>query len=133
MYFNKLVKSSGSYLYLVFRLLIGLVFFIHGSGKLFGWFGGSTVPLAGLFGVAGVIETLAGLGILLGFFTRLAAVGGLAVMIGALVKVHLPQGWNPLQNGGEPATLFFAAFLVLIVYGAGMWSLERALLKKEYF
>ena len=27
----------------------------------------------------------------------------------------------------------FAAFLVLIVYGAGMWSLERALLKKEYF
>ena len=133
MYFDKLVKSSGNYLYLVFRLLIGLVFFLHGSGKLFGWFGGSVVPLAGLFGVAGIIETLAGLGILLGFFTRLAAVGGLAVMIGALIIAHLPQGWNPLQNGGEPATLFLAAFLVLIVYGSGKWSLERVLLKKEHF
>ncbi len=135
MYLNGIGKKYGEHLYLVFRVLVGLLFFMHGSGKLLGWFGGPGFGFSGpwLMVLAGSIEFLAGLGILLGFFTRLSALGGLVVMVGALATVHFPQGYNPLANGGELATLFLAAFLVLLVYGAQKWSLEKQLLKKELF
>lgn len=134
---EKCVQKYGDITYVVFRILIGLGFMLHGGQKLFGWFGGpgggGSVPLTSLFGAAGVIEFVAGLAVLLGFFTRVAA--GLAAleMLVAYVYVHRPQGWIPLLNGGEAAWLYFAAFLVLSVYGAGKWSLEKKLLKKEVF
>lgn len=115
-------------MYFVFRLLVGLMFFLHGWSK---FFGATPLPLASLMGVAGVVELLVGLGVFFGFFTRLAAVGGAIQMLVAFFKVHAPLGINPLANGGELALLFFAAFLVLAVYGAGKWSLEMAWLKKE--
>ncbi|MEO8200132.1 MAG: DoxX family protein, partial [Gemmatimonadota bacterium] len=57
------------------RVVAGLAFFSHGGQKLFGWFGGmgpngGSVELMSRFGAAGVIETVAGLGIALGLFTR---------------------------------------------------------------
>ena len=133
MYFT-FAKQWEDYLFFVFRVFVGLLFFMHGSQKIFGWFGAKgIVALGSLMGVVGVGETLVGLGILLGFFTRLAALGGLVIMVGAWVRVHLSQGINPLGNGGETALLYFLAFLVLLAYGARKWSLEHHLLKKELF
>ena len=68
-----------------------------------------------------------GAGNMMGWF------GGGIVMIVALLFVHFPQGINPLANGGEAALLNLAAFLVMKAYGAGKWSLEKALWKKEMF
>ena len=112
-------------MYFVFRLLVGLMFFMHGAGKLFGWFGGPGFGFGGepLMVLAGVLEFLIGLAIVFGLWTRLAAFGGAIVMLVAYFKAHL--GWNPLTSGGELAVMYFVAFLVLMVYGAGKWRLEK--------
>ena len=120
--------------YTIFRIIVGLMFVQHGAQKLLGWFGAQgTVPLVSLMGLAGVIELVGGLAIAVGFFSRLASLGGMAVMIGALATVHFPQGLVPIVNKGELALLFLACFLVIAVNGNGKWSLEQAVLKKEMF
>jgi len=120
--------------YAVFRIVVGLMFVQHGAQKLLGWFGAKgTVPLVSLMGLAGTIELVGGLAIAVGFFSRLASVGGMAVMIGALATVHFPQGWVPIMNKGELPLLFLACFIMVLVHGNGKWSLEKALLKKEVF
>src|SRR3989344_1934250 len=120
--------------YAIFRIVVGLMFVQHGAQKLLGWFGAkATVPLLSLMGVAGTIELVGGLAIAVGFFSRLASIGGMAVMIGALATVHFPQGLVPIVNKGELALLFLACFIIVVVHGNGKWSLEQALLKKEVF
>ena len=122
------------HLYFIFRVLVGLFFLMHGGQKLFGWFGGlggNPAELISLMGLAGVIEFFGGLAILLGIFVRLAAFIAAAEMVVALFMAHFPQGYVLIKNGGEPAALFFASFLVLFAYGAGKWSLGRALFRKE--
>ncbi len=123
-------KKAGKYQYLIFRVLVGLMFLMHGYGKLWG---PQPAKLASLMGVAGVVEVLVGLAVLVGFFTRLAAVGGAITMLVAYFKVHAAQALSPLANGGELAVMYFVAFLVLMSYGNGTWSLESALLNKETF
>ncbi|HIH10824.1 TPA: DoxX family protein [Candidatus Woesearchaeota archaeon] len=127
------VKKFEPQLYLVFRVVFGLLFFAHGAQKLFGWFGGTPLELASLMGVAGIVEFLAGLGIALGFFTRLAALGGVVNMVVAYAMVHAPQNWMPLVNQGELALLYLFGFLVVLAHGAGEWSVEKSLLRKELF
>ena len=133
MILGKFIQVRQDVLYFIARVLVGFMFFMHGTGKLFGWFGGNTVPLGGMFGVAGVVESLVGLAIVLGVFSRLAAVGGIITMLVAYFVVHLPNGFNPLQNGGELAILYFVSFLILLINGNGRWSLEQAALKREIF
>ncbi len=123
--------------YVIFRLLVGFMFFAHGAQKLFGWFGGKVVAIASLMGVAGIVEVIGGLLIFFGLFTRLAALIS-AIEIGvAYFKAHFTvstlAGWMPLMNKGELALMYFAAFLVLIMYGAGAWSLEKVISRKEHF
>jgi putative oxidoreductase len=126
---GKITKKYGDQMYFVFRLLVGLMFFMHGAGKLFGWFGGPGFGFGGapLMVAAGVLEFLIGLAIVFGLWTRLAALGGAVVMLVAYITTHLH--WNPLASGGELAVMYFVAFLVLMVQGAGKWRLE----KKEQF
>ena len=118
-------------LYVVFRVFVGLLFFQHGAQKILGMFGGQTVELMSLFGLAGVIELVGGLMIAFGLFTRLAALFSALDMIGALVIAHLPKGLVPIQNGGELALLYLVAFLLILAHGSQKWSLDQAVLKKE--
>ena len=128
--------ANKDYFYFVFRVFVGLLFLQHGLQKLFGAFGGiggQPVELISLFGLAGIIETFGGIAIALGLFTRLVAFVTAIEMAVAYFMVHIPIGAVPLLNQGEPALLYFASFLVIMVYGAGKWSLEKALMKKEVF
>ena len=128
--------ANKDYFYFVFRVFVGLLFLQHGLQKIFGMFGGvggNTVPLMSLFGAAGLIELIAGIAIALGLFTRLAAVVSAIEMLVAYFMVHAPNGLIPLVNQGELALLYVASFLVLMAYGAGKWSLEKAIMKKEFF
>ncbi len=117
---NELIVKYKGYLYFVFRILVGLLFFTHGIQK-FGLLGGSSVDLISLMGLAGTIEILVGALIVIGFLTRIAALIGAIEMLVAYFMAHLPSGLNPLTNQGEPALLFFAAFLVLMGYGSVKW------------
>jgi len=114
--------------YFVFRVLIGLMFVMHGAQK-FGFLGGEKKELMSMMGAAGVLELVIGLAVLLGVYVTYAAILGAIEMLVAYVMIHAPQGWNPLLNQGEPALLYVAAFLVLAHHGAGKWNCEH-LLKK---
>src|SRR3989344_3370668 len=106
-YCDKCVQKYGDYLYVLFRAIVGLLFFMHGWSKFAGGFA------QGLMLVAAIIEVVAGIGIFFGLFTRgLATVSAIEMAV-AFFMAHAPNGLNPIANGGEPAVLFFAAFLVL--------------------
>ena len=99
--------------YVVLRVGTGLLFLCHGLQKLFGLFGGTVVPLASQMGVAGLLELVGGLLLVLGFFVRpVAAVLALEMLV-AYVMAHLPRSPWPLENGGEVAVLYFVVFVFL--------------------
>ena len=133
MCFKKLQKYHDQF-YLVFRVLIGLMFFQHGAQKLLGWFGAeATVPLFSLIGLAGIIELVGGLAIAVGLFTRIAASLTSLLMLAAYFMAHASNGFAPIVNQGELALLYFAAFIMIIMHGGQKWTLEQALFKKERF
>ena len=121
------------YPYFVFRVFVGLLFAQHGFQKLFGMFGGKAAELFSLMGLAGTVEFIGGLAIAFGLFTRLAAFISAVEMLVAYFMAHAGTSLIPIINKGELALLYFASFLVLMVYGAKKWSLESAILKKEVF
>lgn len=138
---GKLMKKCGDWPYMAFRVVVGLLFMLHGAQK-YGLFGdGTTIAkFAGLFHLplalayaAATIELVGGACILLGLFTRTAAFLGSINMIVALATVHFPNGINPLANQGELSLLFLASFLVIMVNGARAWSLEKAILRHDKF
>jgi len=132
--FEKYINKD--YFYFVFRVFVGLLFLQHGLQKLFGAFGGlggQPAELFSLMGLAGIIETFGALAITLGLFVRLAAlIAGLEMLVAYSIQ-HVPNGLIPLVNRGELSLLYFAAFLVIIAFGARKWSLEKLIFKKEVF
>ena len=130
--FNKYAKNSSKYLYFVFRVLFGVLFFFHGAQKLFGWFSTTgPAPLGSIFGIAGIIELVAGIFIACGLYTRIVALIAGIEMLVAYFKAHAPSGIVPLVNHGELALLYFAGFLILFAYGAGIWRIESLWTSKE--
>lgn len=126
---SKYAKKTENTMYIIFRVIVGLLFAMHGMQKL-GVFSGTS--MTGLFLVVGIGELLVGLAILLGFLVRHAAIGGVIIMVGAQIISHLPKGINPMTNGGELSLLFLVTFLVIFAMGPGNYlSLEKALFKKE--
>ena len=121
--------------YALFRIVFGFLFLSQGSQKLLGWFGGfggsgQPAPMAGIFGMAGVIETICGLLILLGLITKLAAFIGSGEMAVAYFYAHQPEAMWPINNQGERAVLFCFAFLYIASRGAGIWSIDAFRRKK---
>ncbi|EJF08249.1 MULTISPECIES: DoxX family protein [Pontibacter] len=115
-------------LYAILRIVSGLMFAMHGTQKLFGWPGdGSTVELASMMGVAGIVELVAGLMIAFGFLTGWAAFIASGQMAVAFFTAHLPEGWNPLLNNGEKAVLYCFLFLYMAARGSGIWSIDAAM------
>jgi putative oxidoreductase len=131
----QIFEKYGDILYLVFRLLVGIVYFIYGVPKLTGWLADfGPMPVGTLFWFAGVAEVLGGAAITLGVFTRLAAFLAAIEMAVALFKYVLPAGIFPLRpESGEGVLVLIAAFLVMMIYGSGRWGLERLVIKKELF
>src|SRR5262245_7119199 len=112
------------------RIAAGSLFIQHGLQKLFGYFGGvggSTVPLASLLGVAGVLEFTGGLFLIVGLFTRPIAVLLMAEMLLAYFVEHMSRGGWPIQNQGELALLYASIFAFLAGNGAGPLSIDEAL------
>jgi putative oxidoreductase len=136
------VKSKSDLGLLILRLALGGIMFVHGSQKLLGWFDGPGI--AGFVGwmasmhvpafaawLAIIAEFFGGLGIILGLFTRLAALGIAFQMLVAIWMVHWKVGffmnWGSVANRGEGweyAFLILAAALALVMTGPGSWSLQ---------
>jgi len=112
----------------VFRVVVGFLFALHGSVKLFGW--PSDAGTAAAFGAwpswwAGLIEIVAGLLMMSGLCTRAAAFVASGTMAVAYFWRHQPDGLLPIQNDGESAVLYCFAFLLLVFAGGGAWALDN--------
>jgi putative oxidoreductase len=114
----------------LFRIVIGFLFSLHGAGTVFGLFGGNQGSGQALeVGMwpgwwAGLIQLVCGILVMLGLFTRAAAVLASGSMAYAYFVVHQPNALMPTENGGVSAALFAWAFLAIAVLGAGPWSLD---------
>ena len=114
-----------NYTYPLFRIVTGGLFAFHGAQKLFGAFGGKAVPLASQMGVAGLIELVCGLLVMIGLFTGVAAFIASGEMAAAYFIAHAPRGLWPIQNAGELPALYCFAFLYIASRGAGRWGVDR--------
>lgn len=110
----------------VFRILIALLFAMHGTAKLFGWPQGSPAGLgAWPMWWAGALEIVLGGLIALGLFTRAAAFIASGMMAVAYFWRHFPDGFWPIVNGGESAVLFCFVFLLMVFTGPGALAVSR--------
>jgi putative oxidoreductase len=128
---ERFLGAYSSYIYAVMRIVAGLLFACHGAQKLFGLLGGvdrqgASAPLLSLFGLAGIIEFVGGLLIMVGLMTGYAAFIASGEMASAYFMAHFPRGFWPIQNGGEMAVLNCFVFLYIASRGAGVWSIDRA-------
>ena len=120
-----LLGRYSTYIYAIFRFVFGFMFMLHGSQKLLGW-PPSAKPGAveGIILVAGIIELIGGLLIMIGFFSAIAAFISSGTMAVAYFMVHQPGGALPIMNGGETAVLYCFAFLYVASRGSGVWSID---------
>ena len=142
---RRLVATDDDIATAILRLVLGVVFFAHGAQKMLGWFGGfgfsgtmgyftgaMHIPAALAF-LAIVAEFFGGLGLILGFLTRIAAFGIAANMVVAVGMVHRAFGffmnWTGTQKGEgiEYHMLVLAIAVFLIIRGAGALSVDRAI------
>ncbi|GGK90713.1 DoxX family protein [Mangrovihabitans endophyticus] len=120
-----------------FRIVVGLLFLTHGSGTVFGLFGGAqgsgaALPTGQWPGWwAGLIQVVCGLLVMVGLVTRPAALLASGSMAYAYFTVHQSKGVLPTQNGGEPAALYAWAFLAIAVLGAGPWALDALMTRRR--
>jgi putative oxidoreductase len=115
----------------VLRIVAAFLFVQHGTAKLFGFpaaAGQGTVELMSLAGLAGVLEVVGGVLLLIGLFARAVAFVLSGEMAVAYFMAHAPQGHvlSPSLNQGEPAVLFCFIFLFIAAAGAGAWSVDAA-------
>jgi len=123
------IERFSPHMLAVLRIMTALLFMAHGTQKLFG-FPASPNPgpaLFSLYGLAGLLEIVGGLLLVLGLFTRPVAFILSGEMALAYFMSHYPKSFFPAQNGGDAAVLFCFVFLYLVFAGAGAWSLDGML------
>lgn len=109
------------------RIVAGLLFLCHGSQKLLGFPGELPAEApAFIVWVAGPIEVVGGLLVMVGLATRWAAFVCSGLMAFAYWIGHGHKALLPIQNGGELAALYCFVFLFLAAAGPGAWSVDGA-------
>ena len=125
-----------------------MVFFAHGAQKMLGWFGGygytgtmgyfASLGIPSIFGMLAICaEFFGGLGLIVGFLSRIAALGIIVNMLTAIALVHKPNGlfmnWGLAATGGVAAgegyefhLLVIAICVLILARGGGAFSIDGA-------
>jgi len=141
--FHRIAETTNDYAITILRLVMGLVFSAHGAQKMLGWFGGygfsgtmgffthqMGIPAPFAF-LAICAEFFGGLGLLIGFLSRIAAFGIICNMLVAVALVHAANGFfmnwagNQKGEGFEYHLLAIASALVIIIRGSGALSVDH--------
>ncbi len=109
----------------ILRIVTAWLFIAHGTQKLFGFPVAAQGPTEGLMLVAGILELVGGLLILVGFATRPVAFILCGMMAVAYWIGHAPMGVWPVGNFGDAAVLFCFIFGYMVFAGPGAWSFDR--------
>lgn len=138
-----LFATDASTIPTIARITLGAVMLPHGLQKTLGLFGGygfkgtmgfltGSVGLPWLLALTVVLaESLGAVALILGAGTRVAAAGIAAVMIGAVVTTHLPNGFFMNWSGAQPGEgyeyhlLALALAAIVLVAGGGRASIDR--------
>ena len=121
------MKRYDAQAYALLRIVTGFMFLWHGSQKLLGFPGEAPAGApAFILYVAGPIELIGGILILIGLFTRWVAFLCSGLMAVAYWLAHGTQAFFPLLNGGELAVLYCFVFLFISAHGPGVWSIDGA-------
>ncbi|KMS87813.1 MULTISPECIES: DoxX family protein [Streptomyces] len=131
------LDSAQPYVIGLFRIVLGLLFAVHGTASLFGVLGGAAGTDGGTIAAgtwpgwyAAVIQLVAGGLVLLGLGTRGAALIASGSMAYAYFDVHQQAALWPIQNGGELPALFCWAFFLLVFTGSGAFGVDRLLVRR---
>ena len=142
---RKLIATDNDAATAILRFVLGVIFFAHGAQKMLGWFGGygfsgtmgfftGVMHIPALFAFLAIVaEFFGGLGLILGFLTRIAALGIFCNMVVAVAMVHHQFGffmnWTGAQKGEgfEYHLLVLAVTFFLMIRGAGAFSIDRVL------
>jgi putative oxidoreductase len=117
--------------YAAFRIVFAFLYWSHGLAWLFDAFGGRPVPLTPMLVTAGVLETVLGILIAVGAFTRLAAFIASGEMAAAYFIAHVPRGSiYPIENMGEITVALCFGFLYIATQGGGAFSIDSLLASK---
>lgn len=109
------------------RIMTALLLIEHGTQKFFN-FPPAEQPfgdLMNLIGLAGVLEIVGGILILVGFLTRPTAFVLCGFSAVAYFMAHAPQSFFPINNRGDAAVLFCFIFLYLTAAGPGAFALDN--------
>ncbi|MCL2723130.1 MAG: DoxX family protein [Polyangiaceae bacterium] len=147
---DRVVSTSASFAGTVARLTLGIVMFPHGAQHVLGWFGGQGwsaamdmftnklhIP-APLAAIAVLVEFFGSIALIIGAFSRIAALGILGLMVGAIVTVHLPNGFfmnwfgQKAGEGFEYHLLAIGLALVTVVVGGGRGSIDYNLWNRRH-
>ena len=146
---KKIFQTNESNASTIIRIVLGLILFPHGAQKMLGWFGGYGFngTMGFLTGTAGLpwimaflviaIEFFGAIALIVGFATRIVAVGIISLFTGIIATSHLQNGFfmnwygNLKGEGYEFHLLIIVMAIALLVSGAGKWSVDYALQKKK--
>ena len=111
----------------ILRIIAGLVILQFGTAKILGFpavpmFAG--VKLFSLIGLAGTLELVGGILLLIGLFTRPVAFILSGEMAAAYFIGHFSKSVIPLLNGGNEAVIYCFVFLYFVFAGPGPWSVD---------
>jgi len=131
-------RSAVDWALLVARIVVGVIFTVHGAQKLFGAFGGpglsAVVQMMGPLGyLVTVGEFFGGLGLIFGFLSRFSAASIILIMLGAIGMVHSQFGffmnWTGKQagEGFEYHLLAIGILLPIAIAGPGRFAIGRHL------
>jgi putative oxidoreductase len=121
------MSSFNEQCYALMRIIAGFLFLWHGAQKLFGI--PSAIPgnvPAFITYVAGPIELIGGVLIMIGLFTHWAAFITSGQMAFAYWIGHGMKALLPIENKGELAVLYCFVFLFIAAQGGGIWSVDAA-------
>jgi putative oxidoreductase len=116
------------------RIVIGVMFVIHVSGKLTA---GPAAVAANVMSKNGLepailwayviifLELVGGICLIIGLFTRFFAAALAIEMLIALLVVHLPRGYAAGGGGYEYVLLIGAACFLIAIRGGGPYSVDR--------
>ena len=137
---GRIYEATYEYAAPLLRITLGGILIPHGMQKLFGAFGGSGLAgnaqlferigyHPGMFWgtLVGLTEFIGGILLVIGLFTRFAALAVTIFMLNAIYVTSKAGGFFWTNRGSEFSILILAAAVFFLIRGGGAWSVDQKL------